>query len=284
MISTTPGGDAGAPARSNLALRIISAAALAPLALGAAWLGGSFFFAFWLIAGLGVMWEWVGLVERGPSATRTTAAGMAALVAAALALALGYFGGTLLALMAGVLVVAWLAPRDRWLIAGAGVLYAAAVGIAPPLLRGDLAYGFAAIMLLFAVVWTTDIAAYFGGRAIGGPKLWPAVSPKKTWSGALVGTVGAAMAGMGVGYLAAVPNLAGLGAVCVALSAVSQLGDLFESAIKRRFGVKDSSQLIPGHGGLMDRLDGFVAAALAAALIGLCRGGLDAPSRGLMIW
>jgi phosphatidate cytidylyltransferase len=129
----------------------------------------------------------------------------------------------------------------------------------------------------------TDIGGFFAGRGIGGPKLWPRISPKKTWAGAVGGfaaslVVAAGFAAFGLGK--SVPLLL----TGAALSIVSQLGDLFESAVKRRFGVKDSSNLIPGHGGLMDRLDGFVAAVVLAAIFGALRGGMDGAGRGLMIW
>jgi phosphatidate cytidylyltransferase len=112
----------------------------------------------------------------------------------------------------------------------------------------------------------------------------PSVSPKKTWSGAAGGTLGAIAAGLLVVKIAGVQLTLALVAVTLLLSVVSQAGDLLESAVKRRFNAKDASHLIPGHGGLMDRLDGFLTAALAAALVGLLRGGLDGPARGLLIW
>ena len=126
-------------------------------------------------------------------------------------------------------------------------------------------FGFVAIIFLFAVVWATDIAAYFVGRAIGGPKLAPRVSPNKTWSGAIGGLRGR-RAGSGAGRAVQRRRRLRWSAVVVAiaLSIAAQAGDLFESAFKRRFGAKDASGLIPGHGGLMDRLDGFVAAAVLA--------------------
>jgi phosphatidate cytidylyltransferase len=139
--------------------------------------------------------------------------------------------------------------------------------------------------LLFAVVWVTDIAAYFAGRMIGGPKLWPRVSPKKTWSGAVVGTIAAVAAGLAVvAVVAGAQPWPALAAVCLVLSIASQAGDLAESALKRRFGAKDAGKLILGHGGLMDRLDGFIAAAVVAALIGVARGDVSAPAAGLLIW
>jgi phosphatidate cytidylyltransferase len=171
--------------------------------------------------------------------------------------------------------------RRRW--TAAGYCYAAAAQMASALLRLDQADGFAALMMVLLVVWGTDIGGYFAGRSIGGPKLWPRVSPKKTWAGAVGGfaaslVISGAFAVLGIGKT--VPLLL-LGA---ALSIASQLGDLLESAVKRQFGVKDSSHLIPGHGGLMDRLDGFVAAAVIAAVFGLLRHGVDGVGRGLMVW
>jgi phosphatidate cytidylyltransferase len=133
------------------------------------------------------------------------------------------------------------------------------------------------------VVWATDIGGYFAGRSIGGPKLWPRISPKKTWAGAIGGFMASLVVAGGFaafGFSKTVPILF-LGAV---LSIGAQLGDLFESAVKRRFGVKDSSHIIPGHGGLMDRLDGFVAAVVMAAIFGLLRSGVDGVGRGLMVW
>jgi len=169
-----------------------------------------------------------------------------------------------------------------WIVAGIG--YAAVMAAAPILLRADAAHGLHAIVLLFAVVWATDILGYFAGRTFGGPKLWPAISPKKTWSGALAGTVGAVVMAVLVAEFFGSFNRAAIALIALLLSVMAQLGDLLESWIKRRFGAKDASHLIPGHGGVMDRLDGFWAAALAGCLIGVLRGGFDAPARGLLLW
>jgi phosphatidate cytidylyltransferase len=167
--------------------------------------------------------------------------------------------------------------------AATGFCYAAAAELASVLARLDATAGFVALIMVLLIVWVTDIGGYFAGRGLGGPKLWPRVSPKKTWAGAIGGfiaslAIAAGFASFGFGKMG--PLLL-LGA---ALSIASQLGDLFESAVKRRFGVKDSSHIIPGHGGLLDRLDGFVAAIVLAALIGLLRGGVDGAGRGLMVW
>jgi phosphatidate cytidylyltransferase len=136
-------------------------------------------------------------------------------------------------------------------------------------IRGDTAHGFAAMLFIFAVVWATDILAYFVGRAIGGPKLAPPISPGKTWSGAIGGAISAVVAGT-LAHMVFFPlNGLWVPAIALVLSVFSQIGDLFESFIKRRFGVKDSSRLIPGHGGVMDRVDGLVFACFAAFLIAL---------------
>ncbi len=168
-----------------------------------------------------------------------------------------------------------------WLVVG--VLYSAAIAAPAIILRSDEQLGFVAIIFLFAIVWATDTAAYLIGRRVGGPKLAPPVSPSKTWAGALAGLVAAMLAAALVAKATALSPgvLVKLGVV---FSVCAQAGDLFESWVKRRFGVKDSGHLIPGHGGLMDRLDGFMAAAIVAALIGVLRGGIEAPGRGLLIW
>jgi phosphatidate cytidylyltransferase len=140
------------------------------------------------------------------------------------------------------------------------------------------------MIFLFAVVWATDVAAYFAGRLIGGAKLCPAISPNKTWSGALAGVLAGTAAGVAVAVFGGIHPIAPIIIVSLLLSVAAQFGDLFESALKRRFGVKDASHAIPGHGGLMDRLDGFIAAALAAALIGLARGGIDGAAGGFLLW
>ena len=170
-----------------------------------------------------------------------------------------------------------------WIIAGigyAGVLLAGAGAVA----RRRRSSASLRLLLLFAVVWTTDILGYFVGRAFGGPKLMPAVSPKKTWSGAIAGTLGAMIVAVLVAKVSDRSTSAPIAVVALLLSMVAQLGDLLESWIKRQFGAKDASQLIPGHGGVMDRLDGFWAAALVGCLIGLLRGGFDGAAAGLLVW
>jgi phosphatidate cytidylyltransferase len=269
--------------RSNLALRVVSSLVLAPLALIAAYFGGVVFIVFWTAAALIVFWEWQTLVcDHDRNAV--LAIGGAALIGAAVML-FGGLNGTALALVAlGGLGAAALASRARRAWCASGLFYGAALLIGPVILRSDASLGFAAIAFVFAVVWLSDIAAYFTGRTLGGPKLMPRVSPNKTWSGAIGGTLASMLGGVLVARYFGVANLTAVAVVALVLSVVSQAGDLFESAIKRRFDTKDASHLIPGHGGLMDRLDGFVTAAIAAALIGIAHGGMPAPGRGLMVW
>jgi phosphatidate cytidylyltransferase len=281
------------PAAGELALRVASALLMAPLAVGIAYWGGWPFAILWGCIALLVLWEWTALVSGEDRRAVLIAGAASILLAAVLTTAADHAQdgmretrllGALTVLAMGMLGTAALAPRTRRLWIAGGVPYAGILAIAPVVLRDDAQYGFLAIAFLFAIVWATDIAAYFAGRAIGGPKLASSISPKKTWSGAIGGTSAAVAAALGIAWLAGLGRLTAIALVAIVLSSVAQAGDLFESALKRRFGAKDSSHLIPGHGGLMDRLDGFLAATVVAALIGVARGGLEAPARGLLVW
>jgi len=288
-VSESDAAHAAATGNANLLMRIAAAAVLAPLAIAIGYAGGWLWIALVTLAAIGLYVEWlmvVGLVgER-----RATIAGSIALAIAGACLVVGRIEAAWTVLAVGLVAVAVLSSRLRgWSVAG--FIYAAAAQMASTLLRLDAEMGFAALVLVFLIVWVTDIGGYFAGRGIGGPKLWPRVSPKKTWAGA-IGSFAASLA-VAAAFAVLAPHLdgrllmlkigplLGLGAV---LSIVSQLGDLFESAVKRRFGVKDSSHLIPGHGGLMDRLDGFIAAMVVAAVFGVLRGGVDGAGRALMVW
>jgi phosphatidate cytidylyltransferase len=268
---------------NNLALRMVTSLVLAPLAIAAAYFGGLVFVLFWLIAALGVLWEWDTLVCQHDRNSVLTI-GAVALVGCGLLLAFDWSGTAVALIVLGAFGVAALASRVRRVWCAAGLIYAAGLLIAPLILRRDAALGFAAIMFLFAIVWLTDIAAYFVGRALGGPKLVPWISPNKTWSGAIGGTLAGVLGGIVVARHFGIDDLAASAAVAFGLSVVSQAGDFMESAFKRNFSTKDASSLVPGHGGLMDRLDGFLVAAVAAASIGLLHGGFDTPARGLMVW
>ena len=274
----TPAAEQGS---RNLAMRVAAAVVLAPLAIAIAYAGGWLWTALVTAASIGLYVEWLTIVGAGRE-LRVVVPGIAALAVAGLGLALGRFDISGLALALGLAAVAMLSPQQRHWTA-AGFVYAAAAEFASVLVRLDPVHGFVALMLVLLVVWVTDIGGYFAGRGIGGPKLWPRVSPKKTWAGAIGGfvaslAVAAGFAALGFGKTGPLLLLGAL------LSIVSQCGDLFESAVKRRFGVKDSSHIIPGHGGLLDRLDGFVAAVVLAAIFGFLRAGADGVGRGLMVW
>jgi phosphatidate cytidylyltransferase len=265
----------------NLLTRVIAALILAPTAIAIAWAGGWLWAGLVTMAAIGLYVEWLMIVGAGRNSA-VIATGTAALSLCGFCLASGRIEAALVTVVLGVVSVALICPGKRaW--AAAGLCYAAAAEIASVLLRLDQVWGFAALILVLLVVWVTDIGGYFAGRGIGGPKLWPRVSPKKTWAGAIGGFIASLV--IAAGFAAFKLGETGpLLLLAAALSIASQLGDLFESAVKRRFGVKDSSHIIPGHGGLLDRLDGFVAAIALAAIIGLLRGGVDGVGRGLMVW
>lgn len=274
--------DSNRSDRADLWRRLASSIVLAPIAIGAAYLGGIWFVLFWTFAGVGVAREWLNLVDPTDRWTGLVVASAALGTSAALFAMSGLSLAVLPVLLGAAGVAAIRAGRRRW--AAAGIIYSGLIVLAPLSLRLTQELGFIAILFVFAVVWATDIFAYFAGRAFGGARLWSAVSPNKTWSGALAGTFGSVLAGAAVALAAELRVGAALIFLCLLLSIVSQAGDLFESAMKRRFGAKDSSHLIPGHGGLMDRLDGFAAAASVAAAIGIMRGGVGAPAQGLLVW
>jgi phosphatidate cytidylyltransferase len=262
---------------TELGTRAISALVLGILALAAAFAGGWLFVLFWLAAGIAVACEWIAVSRCEPRLPLQVLLG-----GGLAALSVLYLGGVTLGvaflvalLVSALVVVVARRPRDR-LWAASGFFYALVICVVPPLVRDRPDLGLVGLLWMFAVVWTADVAAYFTGRRLGGPKLWPRISPKKTWSGflggVLAGTVSGllvAAAGQEFGWVA--PAGFAATAIASAVAAVaSQVGDLGESALKRRFDVKDSSHIIPGHGGVMDRLDGFwaVAALTGIALLG----------------
>lgn len=271
--------------RGELRTRVISAAILAPVALVSVLLGGLTFAALVTIVAVLAFWEWTGMAgAEHPSWAR--AVSVICLVVGLLSLQAwsGAFGVALIASAAAAALAAGVgAPAFRWL--GLGVVYVAVPSVGIIVLRQVEPFGWAVILYILFVVWATDIAAYFGGRAMGGARLWPRVSPKKTWSGGLSGLVAAIAAGGVVAGLTMGNVRAGL-FLAALLSVAAQAGDLLESAVKRRFGVKDSGHIIPGHGGVLDRLDGvFGAAALALilAVVGLGGGILALPGAGAAV-
>ena len=266
LLPKTPQPAAARP--GNLQQRIASALVMVAIALGVVYAGVTPFAFLVLAAGLLLSWEWGHVVRK-------TDGDLAVLVhagAVALATVFGAGGHPALAfcsLLAGAAAVVPLTIGQRARLSAAGVLYAGMPAIAMLWLRSDESYGFLAVIFVFLIVWSTDTMAYVAGRSIGGPKLWPSVSPNKTWSG-FIGGVGSSMALCAV-FALLIPGASPLrlGLLGLLLAVLSQGGDLAESALKRKFGVKDASDLIPGHGGLMDRLDGLIAVAVAAAIYAL---------------
>jgi phosphatidate cytidylyltransferase len=283
----TEPGSASPVAIGELGKRVLSGIVLAALAIGTAVFGGWTFVLLWTVAALGVFWEWWAMARGATVASSNVAmlaVGAVALLLVAAAAGSGAFAIALVPLAAGAIAAGVLAAPGQRAWGAAGVLYSGTVVLAPVLLRRDGELGLIAILFLFAVVWATDILGYVVGRAIGGPKLAARISPNKTWSGTCGGALAAVAAGVAVMAGAGAGAVMATACVALVLSIVSQAGDLIESAIKRRFGVKDASHVIPGHGGLMDRLDGFLAATGVAALVGLARGGVDACARGFLLW
>ncbi|MDG4897809.1 phosphatidate cytidylyltransferase [Mesorhizobium sp. WSM4976] len=267
---------------SNLQQRVISAIVMAALTLVLTWLGGLPFRLFCAGITALIFYEWTHMARPGNGAALGLLPEALILVFIG-ALIAGVPALWLLLLVAMLVAVAAVAARIReaahW--EASGVAYAALSSFSLAYLRDDNHSGLMAILFLFAVVWATDIAAYFVGRAVGGPKLAPSISPGKTQSGAVGGAVGGLVAGLLLAIAAGAGNLVQLGLAALALSIVSQVGDLFESWVKRRHGAKDSSNLIPGHGGVMDRVDGLVAAAFALYVIGWVSAGAEHPALGL---
>jgi phosphatidate cytidylyltransferase len=266
---------------SNLQVRVISAVVLAVVVLAITWFGGLSFRVLGAAIGAAILFEWLAMTSAvSNSQSRLIAA--VALGVTLVALIFGYPAFVCLVILAlGVAATALLAAGRTSQWPAAGLTYAGLSGLALALLRGSDLAGLKAILFLFAVVWATDIAAYFVGRAVGGPKLAPAISPGKTQSGAIGGAVGGVVAGVALVAAVGGASLGGMAALALILSVVSQAGDLFESWVKRRHGAKDSGTMIPGHGGVMDRVDGLVAAGFALYVLGAIAGGLDNRAAGL---
>jgi phosphatidate cytidylyltransferase len=253
---------------SELRLRIISAIVMGIVALVTLVWGGVSFAVIWTGVSLAVFSEWITMSHVAARALRL-AIGLLALALLGYALWLGrHDWASFVFLIGAILQLVPGKTLDDRLWSVAGFVYAAVLLIAVIVVRSEPFIGLAAIAWMFAVVWTTDIVAYFTGRALGGPKLWPRVSPKKTWSGFWGGLIAGTLAGVMVSEVAQMWNvpapigLLGIIMLSAAASILGQGGDLAESAMKRHFAVKDSGSLIPGHGGFMDRIDAFWAVAV----------------------
>jgi phosphatidate cytidylyltransferase len=265
-----------ARAESNrLTLRILSALVLAPIAVAAAWFGSPWLPIVTAAAAAGMAWEWARLCRGG----RLGVSGSVLVVTVLLGVVAAATAGVVAAAAvtgAGVALLVWAALRERdrepyWLALGA--LWVALPCVLLLWLASADGAGRHTLLWIFAVVWATDIGAYAVGRRLGGPRLAPRWSPRKTWAGLIGGAGCAALAGWATARFLGASSVLPLVLVSAGLAIVGQFGDLAESVAKRRFGVKDSSGLIPGHGGLLDRLDGLLAVVPAVALLTLIGGG-----------
>lgn len=282
MAETTPQPSAK---WGDLGVRALSAAVLIPAVIADVWVGGIWFNLVIALLAVLMAQEWTVICHRQDSAQFALhAAG--AMCGALLPLETG-MAGALAAIAVLWLISAGIAYAQepggaKWRYLG--VPYVSLPAIALVLLRNDPDYGTAAIIWVMVTVWSADTLAYFAGRIIGGPKLAPVLSPKKTWAGLGGAMAGSALASIIFALVAGLPGLVMLALLAGALAIVEQAGDLFKSAMKRHHGVKDSGRLIPGHGGVIDRVDGLAAVATVAALIGLIRSGFEATGAGLLLW
>lgn len=260
-------GDTTRPAGSSrwgdLLPRALSAVVMVALAITTTWSGGQPFALLWTLAAAAIMYEWASMTGARPEPLMRM--GLPALVLGAGLLRM--FGGdpwVLLAVAAALAIAGGRSLRDRGWALG-GLAYASVVLFVPVEMREDARYGVLVLAWMFGVVWSTDIAAYFSGRLLGGPKLFLRISPKKTWSGFWGGTIAGTLAGLAVAEIGRSWGVSlpldrfAVAMLSAAASILGQIGDLAESGLKRHFDVKDSSHLIPGHGGVMDRLDAFWA-------------------------
>lgn len=267
----------------DLAQRSASSAVLAAIALFLTIVSYWTFAALVAVGAIVLAWEWENITTNQHGGAGFRVHSLTAIIACILA-AIGEVPyAALIVLVGGVLAAAVSRHEAKRIWSAAGIFYLGIATVILTALRIDENYGLQSVLLIFIVVWSADIAAYFAGRTIGGPKLAPRISPGKTWSGFVGGLAGPAlMVWIYAGFLDAGSTYKLIG-VGVFLALASQIGDLLESAIKRKFDVKDSGKLLPGHGGLFDRVDGLVGASLAAGILVLCRSGSISP-RALVMW
>jgi phosphatidate cytidylyltransferase len=269
----------------DLQTRVISAVVLIPVVIAVVRLGGWWYVGVVTLIAVLMAAEWTRLVHASSMVQFCLHAGggiAAAVLPAFLDLALvacvlgGLWYASLLA--TSLRGAAW----NLWSVAG--VPYVSLPAASFVLLRADAVWGFHAVVWLLMVVWVADSSAYLVGRLIGGPRLAPRISPHKTWAGLGGAVAGGALAALGVAMWVDVAILWPLVLLGGVLAIIEQAGDLFESGLKRWAGVKDSGSIVPGHGGILDRVDGLIVAALAAALIGAANGEGRSAASGLLQW
>ena len=260
-----------ASAKSELVLRVVTAAILAPIVLLGAWAGGIWFaLLVALIIGVGGH-EWSRLcnIDRPGSIALLIFTGPVL----AIALLTGEFAAGLVVFVLMLISAVGGGDRSTRLWSVAGVVYLGVPAIAILILRSDAQSGLEALFFLFGVVWLTDIGAYAFGRLIGGPRLAPSISPGKTWAGAIGGFVLAVAGAQTATILFDIQPPLGAVPLAILLSIATQCGDLLESWVKRSFAKKDSGTIVPGHGGILDRIDGLLVAAPVMAAIFIAQGG-----------
>jgi phosphatidate cytidylyltransferase len=257
--------------RGALRRRILSALVLVPIALGAIWAGEASTTILVALAGGLMAWEWGKLIGRLDGVVE---AALFVAVGAGTVLVAGFWSAPagLICAVVGIagLTLSGMRRQPGWTAAGLGWILLATICFV--VLRADPVAGWPTTLWLLLVVWAIDTAAYVVGRSVGGPKLAPRISPNKTWSGLLGGMAGAVLVGLVFGWIDGVSGPWSLALVSGGLAVVEQIGDIAESYAKRRFGAKDSGNLIPGHGGLLDRLDGMLAVVTAIVLLQIVTG------------
>lgn len=234
-----------------------------------------------VLAAVAVSWEW-GRMVHGADANTVIAVQIITVVLAGILAAVGLVGLGLLALPIGAILATLLSLGRNSVFSAAGVFYAGLPAVSLIWLRSDPFLGLIGVIFLLVIVIAADTGAFAAGRLLGGPKLWPIVSPNKTWAGMIGAVLTGAIAGGLFWYAVPGSSAAWLAWTGAVLAFVAQAGDLAESAMKRRFGVKDTSALLPGHGGVMDRVDGLIAASSAVAIAAIA---IDvyAPARALLL-
>lgn len=282
MSGNTPAGASGSVLTGEFGQRMMSGVALAAIALTALWAGNWPFGILVALLAAIACWEW-GRMIRDTGWDGYLILHAIIVMLAILASIAGYAVPAVVTLVVGAIVLLVLRLSARDALTGLGVLAIGVPAVSLAHLRADSALGLEAILFLFAVVWMTDIGGYVFGRTIGGPKLWLAISPGKTWAGAAGGLILAAITGALAGEVFGDEDMVGVILLAIMLGLAAELGDLAESAMKRRFGRKDASALIPGHGGVLDRIDGLLAAALVATLFAMLRDPMH-PAAGLLLW
>lgn len=273
--------------KSSLLPRVLSALVLAPIVIGLIWYGDWPFSLLVAVAALILASEWRGLIfgEQGGRVEQALMSAAALAGIGALQFGAELIGLTLAAgfMMLAMTYVVWKkTPLTRIAL---GFPYIVLPAMVLVWLRADAEWGAAAIVWLFVTIWATDSFAYFSGKTFGGPKLAPVLSPNKTWAGLIGGSVGAALFGAACALYLGSASVLLLAALSAALAVISQAGDITQSSLKRQAGVKDSGNIIPGHGGLLDRVDGLLFAAIAAALIALLHHfSVENPAASLLVW